>query len=191
MARFLAWLEEAQAAGIRFPEAAALATADADGRPAVRHVLLKGFDERGFVFFTNRDSRKGQHLATNPHAALAFYWRELDRQVCVAGAAERDRGRGVRSRTSRTRPREARIGAWASHAEPVASARARSSTRAYAELEARYPDDDVPLVRRTGAATGSIPTRSSSGRAASTGCTTASATRARTSRLAARATCWP
>lgn len=79
IAGFLAWIEDSRAAGIAFPEAAALATADADGRPAVRHVLVKVVDARGFTFFTNRESRKGRHLASNPHAALAFYWREIDR----------------------------------------------------------------------------------------------------------------
>ena len=87
VARFLAWQEEARAAGIAFPEAAALGTADADRRPAVRYVLVKAVDERGFTFFTNRESRKARHLAENPNAALAFYWREVDRQVCVTGAA--------------------------------------------------------------------------------------------------------
>ena len=69
IARVVAWLEGARAAGVRFPEAAALATADADGRPAVRHVLVKSVDERGLTFFTNRESRKGRHLAENPNAA--------------------------------------------------------------------------------------------------------------------------
>jgi len=143
IARVVAWLEGARAAGVRFPEAAALATADADGRPAVRHVLVKVVDERGLTFFTNRDSRKGRHLAENPNAGLAFYWRELDRQVCVTGRASL-----VDDAESdayfRTRPREARIGAWASRqSRPVGSRDELEA--AFAEMAARFPGEDVPL----------------------------------------------
>jgi pyridoxamine 5'-phosphate oxidase len=140
--RFRAWLDEAAAAGVVFPEATALATADADGRPAVRHVLVKGVDERGFTFFTNLDSRKGRHLAENPHAAMAFLWRELDRQVCVTGTVtsiEREESEAY----FRTRPRDARIGAWASNQSRVLPARDELE-RAFAETAARFPDD-VPL----------------------------------------------
>ena len=141
--RFVAWLEEARIAGIAFPEAAALATSDAQGRPAVRHVLVKLVDERGFTFFTNRQSRKGRHLAGNPNAALAFYWREIDRQVCVTGRAS-----PVADAESdayfRTRPREARIGAWASRQSlPVGSREELDA--AFDAMQARFPDEDVPL----------------------------------------------
>lgn len=141
--RFVAWLEEARAAGIAFPEAAALATSDADGRSAVRHVLVKVVDEHGFTFFTNRESRKGRHLAENPSAALAFYWREIDRQVCVTGHAS-----PVDDAESeayfRTRPREARIGAWASRqSRPVGSRDELDA--AFEAMQARFPGDDVPL----------------------------------------------
>ena len=132
IATLVAWLDGARAAGVRFPEAAALATADAEGRPAVRHVLVKGVDERGLTFFTNRESRKGRHLAENPNAAIAFYWRELDRQVCVTGAALPIDDAAAEA-YFRTRPREARLGAWASRqSRPVASRE---------ELDG----DDVPL----------------------------------------------
>ena len=137
--RFHAWFREARDAGIAFPEAVALATADAEGRPAVRHVLVKGVDERGFTFFTNRESRKGRHLAENPNAALAFLWRELDRQVCVTGRvspiddAESDA-------YFATRPREARLGAWASRqSRPVASREELEA--AFAATAERFPDD--------------------------------------------------
>lgn len=141
--RFVAWLEEARLAGIGFPEAAALATADAEGRPAVRHVLVKIVDERGFTFFTNRESRKGRHLAENPNAALAFSWRETDRQVCVTGRAS-----PVDDRESdayfRSRPREARLGAWASRqSRPVGSRDELDA--AFAEVDARFPGEDIPL----------------------------------------------
>ena len=78
---------EERAAGIHEPEAMALATATPDAFPSARMVLLRGHDERGLTFFTNRESRKGRQLAENPNAGLAFYWRELDRQVCVTGGA--------------------------------------------------------------------------------------------------------
>ena len=141
--RFAAWLEQARAAGIAFPEAAALATSDGEGHPAVRHVLVKVVDERGFTFFTNRESRKGRHLAENPDAALAFYWREIDRQVCVTGRAS-----PVADAESdayfRTRPREARIGAWASRqSRPVGSRDELDA--AFEAMQARFPGEDVPL----------------------------------------------
>ena len=143
IAALQAWLHEARAAGVAFPEAAALATADAEGRPAVRHVLVKGVDERGLAFYTNRESRKGRHFAENPNAAIALYWRELDRQVTTAGPVT-----PMSDEESftyfRTRPREARIGAWASQqSRPVASRETLDA--AFAELDARFPDDDVPL----------------------------------------------
>jgi pyridoxamine 5'-phosphate oxidase len=141
--RLVAWLDEARNAGVRFPEAAALATADADGRPAVRHVLVKVVDERGLTFFTNRESRKGRQVAENPNAGLAFYWRELDRQVCVTGGASL-----VDDAESeayfRTRPREARIGAWASRQSRPVSSRGELEA-AFAEIAARFPGEDVPL----------------------------------------------
>jgi len=143
IARLVAWLDEARNAGVRFPEAAALASADPDGAPAVRHVLVKVVDERGLTFFTNRESRKGRQVAENPNAGLAFYWRELDRQVCVTGGvsvvndAESDE-------YFRTRPRDARIGAWASRQSRPVSSRGELDA-AFAEFAARFPGEDVPL----------------------------------------------
>jgi pyridoxine/pyridoxamine 5'-phosphate oxidase len=86
---FERWLADARAAGGPLPEAVALATAGATGAPSVRHVLLRGLDERGFVFFTNYESRKGRELAANPRAALAFHWPQLYRQVTLTGDVER------------------------------------------------------------------------------------------------------
>jgi pyridoxamine 5'-phosphate oxidase len=141
--QFRAWLADAEAAGIEFPEAMALATADAQGRPAVRHVLLKGLDERGFTFFTNLESRKGRHLEENPSAAVSFLWRELDRQVCAAGTVE-PVSREEAEAYFRTRPREARLGAWASmQSRPVGSR--EELDRAFAEAAERYPGEEVPL----------------------------------------------
>jgi pyridoxamine 5'-phosphate oxidase len=142
IARVAAWLEEARAVGVVFPEAAALATADATGAPAVRHVLVKRIDDGGFTFFTNLESRKGRHLAENPRAALAFLWRELDRQVCVTGTASAI-AREDSEAYFATRPREARVGAWASRQSRVVASRAELDA-AYGEIDGRFPDD-VPL----------------------------------------------
>ena len=143
IAQFRMWLDDAREAGIRLPEAVALATVDAGGRPSVRHVLLRGLDEHGFVFYTNYESRKGRELDGNPRAGMAFYWRELDRQVCVTGTAERI-SREESEAYFRTRPREARLGAWASRQSEVASSREELDAR-YREIDARYPGQDVPL----------------------------------------------
>jgi len=142
VARLRSWLDEALAVGVAFPEAAALATADAHGGPAVRHVLVKQVDARGLVFFTNHESRKGRHLAENPRAALSFLWRELDRQAGVTGTAIRIPDEESEAYFA-TRPREARIGAWTSlQSRPVAS---REELEAeYAAMQARFPDE-VPL----------------------------------------------
>lgn len=89
LAQFLIWFAAAREAGVREPEAMALATATADGVPSVRMVLLKGADERGYAFFTNHEGRKGLELAANPRAALLFHWEQLGRQVRIEGAVER------------------------------------------------------------------------------------------------------
>jgi pyridoxamine 5'-phosphate oxidase len=119
-----------------------LATADKDGRPSARIVLLKGVDERGFIFFTNYDSRKGQELAENPNAALVFYWADLERQVCIAGQVAK-----VSEADSRTyfqsRPRGSRLAAWASDQSRAVSDRAALEAK-WNQLESRYPGDEVP-----------------------------------------------
>jgi pyridoxamine 5'-phosphate oxidase len=133
------WMEEAEGAGIRNANAIALATASANGRPSVRHVLLRGLDDRGFVFYTNHGSRKGSELAQNPRAAFTMYWRELDRQISVDGDVER-----VTEQESdayfATRPREARLGAWASQQGAELASRDELLAR-YAEAEQRFPAD--------------------------------------------------
>jgi pyridoxamine 5'-phosphate oxidase len=106
-------------------------------------VRMRGLDGRGIVFFTNYDSRKGHELADNAFAAAVFLWRELDRQASVRGPVERTT-RGESERYFRTRPREARIGAWASmQSRPVASREALEER--YRQIEARFPGDDIPL----------------------------------------------
>lgn len=140
--QFLTWLGDAEDAGIAMPNAMALATADADGRPSVRHVLLRGVDHTGFVFYTNRESRKGRDLAENPHAAAVFLWKAIDRQVSVAGrveqvAAEESDGYFA------SRPRDAQIGAWASdQSRPIAD-RAALDARV-AEVDERFRSVEVP-----------------------------------------------
>jgi pyridoxamine 5'-phosphate oxidase len=108
-----AWLEEATRSEPVDPNAMAVATVDADGLPNVRMVLLKGFDERGLVFYTNTDSQKGRELGSNPKAALVFYWKSLGRQVRLRGSAEQVEDAEADAYFA-TRPRLAQIGAWAS-----------------------------------------------------------------------------
>ncbi|MEX0837353.1 MAG: pyridoxamine 5'-phosphate oxidase [Gemmatimonadota bacterium] len=140
---FAGWFEAARAAGIELPEAVALATATPDGVPSVRMVLLKGFDDRGFTFFTNYESRKAGELDANPHAALCFHWKELDRQVRVTGEVRR-----VSEEESReyfvSRPKGSRLGAWASkQSRPLAS---RTELEGAVEaVRRRFPGGDVPL----------------------------------------------
>ena len=121
LATFREWFEEAWAAGVEFPEVMTLATADAEGRPSARMLLLKGADERGFTFFTGYESRKGRELAENPRAALVFYWRPLGRQVRVEGPVRRlspDESDAYWS----TRPVRSRAAAAASRqSEPIES----------------------------------------------------------------------
>jgi pyridoxamine 5'-phosphate oxidase len=140
--RFADWLAEATASEPNDPNAMALATADAQGRPSVRMVLLKGIDQGGFVFYTNLESRKGGELAANPRAALLFHWKTLQRQVRVEGpvtpvtAAEADAYFATRARTSR-------IGAWASRQSRPMQGRFELERRV-AEYAARYAIGEVP-----------------------------------------------
>jgi pyridoxamine 5'-phosphate oxidase len=128
-ALFDAWLAEARAGEPNDPEAMALATADAAGRPSVRMVLLKGHDARGFAFYTNEGSRKGTDLAGNPQAALVFHWKSLRRQVRAEGRVEPVTEAETDAYFA-TRSRDARLGAWASdQSQPLASREA---------FEARY-----------------------------------------------------
>ena len=140
--QFGAWFEEARSAGVPVPEAMSVATSTAAGAPSVRMVLLKHVDERGFVFHTSYESRKGRELAENPRAALLFYWHELGRQVRVEGAVQRV-SREDSDAYFATRPPEARLSAWASRqSEPVPS-RAVLEERV-AELLGEYRGREVP-----------------------------------------------
>lgn len=123
--------------------AATLATADKNGRPSARVVLLKGVDERGFIFFTNYDSRKGRELAETPHAALVFYWADQERQVCIAGEVSKLPWEESEA-YFKTRPKGSRLAAWASRQSEVVGNRAVLEER-WKELQAKYPGAEVPL----------------------------------------------
>jgi pyridoxamine 5'-phosphate oxidase len=138
MVQFRRWFEDAEAEGIHLANAIALATADARGRPAARHVLLRGFDDRGFVFFTNYESRKARHLRENPYAAFALLWKKLDRQVCVAGSIERTSDEESDTYFA-SRPREAQVGAWASRQSTVLESRDELMVR-FVEADATHPE---------------------------------------------------
>lgn len=142
VAQLARWLQEAESATSR-PDAMTLATADSKGRPSARQVLLKGLDEGGLVFFTNRTSRKARELAQNPRAALVFHWSEQGRQVRVEGSVtEVDIAES--QAYWRTRPRDSQVAAWASpQSEPIAS-RAELD-RLYAETDAELEGREVPL----------------------------------------------
>jgi pyridoxamine 5'-phosphate oxidase len=141
--QFREWFEDAQRAGTLQPEAMIVATTTPAGEPSARAVLLRGFDERGFCFYTNYASRKGRELEANPRAAVVFHWPEVARQVRVTGRVER-----VSTDDSEdywvARPRESRISAWASEqSEPIESRGALE--RRAAEVAARFGDGEVPL----------------------------------------------
>ena len=138
MTQFRRWFEDAEAEGIHLANAVALATAGADGHPNVRHVLLRRFDEDGFVFYTNYESRKARELSENPWAAFTLLWRELDRQVGVRGSVESTSGEESDAYFA-TRPREAQIGTWASPQSDVIDDRGMLMAR-FEAADARFPD---------------------------------------------------
>jgi len=124
------------------PDAMSLATVDPDGRPSVRLVLLKAFDERGFVFYTNLGSRKARALAANPHASLCFYWQPLEKQVRIDGAVEAVSEQDADAYFA-TRPREYQIGAWASRQSDPLDARGSLDARV-ADAGRRFEGGAVP-----------------------------------------------
>jgi pyridoxamine 5'-phosphate oxidase len=138
-AQFHDWMQEAEKSEPNDPNAMAVATATPDGRPSVRTVLLKGVDERGFVFYTNKESRKGEELAGNPHAALLFHWKSLRRQIRIEGTVE-DVTDAEADAYHASRQRVSRLGAWASQQSRPLADRLVLVER-LAEMEQRYPDD--------------------------------------------------
>lgn len=140
--QFKLWLDEAIAADIIEPQAMTLSTANIDGIPSARTVLLRGYDERGFLFYTNYQSQKGHELAENPHAALTFYWAVLHRQVRIAGTVSR-----VSSEESdsyfKSRPEGSKLGAWASKQSQVLRSRTELETDVK-EFEAEFQGKEIP-----------------------------------------------
>jgi pyridoxamine 5'-phosphate oxidase len=141
--QFRLWFADAAGAGVAEPNAMTLATATRDGAPSARVVLLKGFDARGFVFYTNYTSRKAQELDANPIASLCFFWQPLERQVRISGRVKR-----VSQEESEayfhSRPLAAQIGAWASNQSGMIAGREELEQR-NAELTAKYATTSVPL----------------------------------------------
>ena len=136
------WFAEARAAEPNDPEAMAFASADAKGRPSVRMVLLRRSGPEGFGFFTHLDSRKGEELRANPHAALCFHWKSLRRSVRVEGGTELVTAAEADAYYA-TRPRGSRIGAWASHQSRPLESRAVLEGRV-ADFEKRFGEGDIP-----------------------------------------------
>ncbi len=141
-ALFATWLKDAEASEINDPNAVALATVDADGLPNVRMVLLKGFDERGFVFYTNFESRKGEEILGQRKAAMCFHWKSLRRQVRVRGPVSIVSDEEADAYYA-SRPRGSRIGAWASKQSRPLEGRF-ALEKAVAEYTARYAIGDIP-----------------------------------------------
>ncbi len=140
--RFGAWLAEAEASEPNDPNAMTVATVSASGQPAARTVLLKGWDERGFVFYTNLESRKSEEIRQNAQVSLLFYWKTLHRQIRIEGsvipASETEADEYFASRR-----RISKLGAWASAQSRPLSSRAVFEAR-LAEMESRFPGEDVP-----------------------------------------------
>lgn len=142
LALFAEWLRTAEGANLLEPNAMALATVDAQGRPSMRMVLLKGFDREGFVFYTNFASRKGQELDARPHASLCFWWDALERQVRVEGRVSRVADAESDAYFA-SRPRESQLGAWASPQSEVIGDRAILQQR-FIEQMARFGNGAIP-----------------------------------------------
>jgi pyridoxamine 5'-phosphate oxidase len=141
--QFERWFEEARTAGILEPNAMSLATAGADSLPDVRTVLLKYFDDTGFVFYTNYGSRKAQELAENPRAALLFPWLGLNRQVKIQGVVEKV-SKTESLRYFASRPRGSQIGAWVSEQSKAISSRGLLEQKV-AEMKRKFSEGEVPL----------------------------------------------
>nr|WP_308294889.1 pyridoxamine 5'-phosphate oxidase [Streptomyces sp. JJ66] len=147
--QFAHWFHDAREAGLHEPNAMVLSTADAQGRPSSRTVLLKAYDRAGFVFFTHYGSRKGLEIEENPWVSLLFPWHGIARQVIVSGRARRT-ARAETTAYFRTRPHGSQLGAWASEQSATVASRTELDAL-YASLAARYPEGaDVPAPPRWG-----------------------------------------
>ena len=141
--QFGQWLQEVVEAGLSDPSCMCLATADASGQPSQRIVLLKGYDDRGFAFYTNLESHKAKDMAANPQVSLLFPWQSLERQVIVYGRAERLTWKEADVYFHK-RPRESQLAAWASNQSEVIESRQQLEQK-FEEAKERYADSDVPL----------------------------------------------
>ncbi len=140
--QFGKWYDDASEAGFVHPNAFTLATSAADGAPSVRMLLLKDFDENGFVFYTNSESRKGGELSRNPRASICFWWDKLERQVRLEGNVEKVPHSEADSYFA-SRPRGSQVGAWASHQSSVIVSREYLENR-FREIEVEYEDREIP-----------------------------------------------
>ncbi len=142
MDQFAQWFHQATRAGFVEPNVMTLSTATPEGRPSARTILLKGYDHRGFIFYSNYQSRKGRQLAENPYAALVFWWDLLERQVCIEGKVEK-----VSAEESdeyfHSRPEQSRLGTWVSEQSQVIPGRSLLETR-FADVEKRFEGQQIP-----------------------------------------------
>jgi len=148
LVQFQKWFEEALNSQLLEPSAMTLATADAEGRPSARIVLLKGADERGFLFFTNYEGRKGHELAANPRASLVFYWAELERQICIAGDVTKV-SRTESEKYFALRPRGSQLGACVSKQSSAVADRAFLEARLQ-EVEKQFANREVEMPAQWG-----------------------------------------
>lgn len=148
IAQFNVWFQQALDADLLEPNAMTLATATAEGKPSARIVLLKGVDERGFVFYTNYESQKGQELIANPYAALVFLWNKLERQIRIEGKVEKLSVEESRN-YFHSRPKASQLGAWASEQSRPVPDREILETRLQ-ELQAEYENEIVPIPEHWG-----------------------------------------
>ncbi len=142
LAQFEQWFNEAVAANVPEPTAMTIATADKSGQPSARTVLLKSFDERGFIFCTNYLSQKGRELADNPHACIVFFWKELERQVLIRGTISKV-PQAESELYFKARPVGSRLGAWVSQQSTVVPDRSFLEQK-FEEMEKQYPGENVP-----------------------------------------------
>ncbi len=140
--QFGQWFSEALSSGVKEPNAMTLATSTADGKPSARIMLLKGYEHRGFIFYTNYMSRKGQEITKNPHAALVFFWLEMERQVRIEGTLEK-LDEQESDRYFQSRPRDSRIGAHASSQSKEISDR-EILVKNLEQLKEKYKDSEIP-----------------------------------------------
>src|SRR3989344_3938199 len=140
--QFTKWFKEAVESKVNEPNAMTLATASADGKPSARIVLLRNFDENGFVFYTNYTSRKGGEILKNPYGSILFFWPELERQVRIEGKLTKQSAEESYKYFS-TRPRSSKIGAWTSEQSRVIASR-KALDDEYEKMSLKYPQENVP-----------------------------------------------